>query len=118
MEQKTLIAMADKLLKEKELTETVKNTTAVFLEVASIIDYKNGKYGDAALSPIGIFNKHIEKGADGTNSILVRLDDKLSRIKNSDELRFNDVIDLMGYLSLLCASKEWTDPAAFMLLKD
>jgi len=38
---------------------------------------------------------------------LNRIDDKLSRIKNSEELRKNDVVDLMGYLVLLCIKKGW-----------
>ena len=118
MDQEYLLKLANSLVNEKELSETVKKTTAIFLETAKVIEYKNGKYGDAALTPIGIFNKHIVKGEDGANSILVRLDDKLQRIKNSDELRFNDVCDIMGYLSLLMASKGWYEKEMFDKLKD
>ena len=63
--------------------------------------YKNEKYGDSALSPNNIFYK-----GDSTNSILIRLDDKIGRIKNNTELkpRVNDVCDIIGYCVLLLAS--------------
>jgi len=63
---------------------------------------KNKRYGDAALNPSNVFSKE-----DAANSIMVRIDDKINRIKNSKELRKNDVSDLMGYLVLLMASKDW-----------
>lgn len=63
--------------------------------------YKNEKYGDSALSPNNIFYK-----GDSTNSILIRLDDKIGRIKNnSDSLpRMNDICDIIGYCTLLLVS--------------
>jgi hypothetical protein len=66
--------------------------------------YKNDKYGNAGLEPINVFSK------DGaTTGLLHRLDDKLSRIKNSPELRKNDVSDVIGYCVLLCVSNGWTN---------
>ncbi len=65
---------------------------------------KNRRYGDSALNPIKIFSK-----ANASNSILIRLDDKVSRIKNSDKIRKNDVCDIMGYLMLYCAANDWLD---------
>lgn len=65
---------------------------------------KNRRYGDSALFPIKVFHK----GTAG-EGIEVRLDDKLSRIKNSCVLQKNDVVDLLGYLVLKCVEKEWTD---------
>jgi hypothetical protein len=64
---------------------------------------KNKRYGDSALSPMHVFSK-----ADAESSIRIRLDDKLSRIRNSTELRKNDLIDCAGYIILLCIEKEWT----------
>ena len=63
--------------------------------------YKNEKYGDSALSPNNIFYK-----SDSTNSILIRLDDKIGRIKNNPDStpRVNDVCDIIGYCILLLAS--------------
>lgn len=63
--------------------------------------YKNEKYGDSALSPNNIFYK-----GDSTNSILIRLDDKIGRIRNNTDSkpRVNDVCDIIGYCVLLLAS--------------
>lgn len=65
---------------------------------------KNERYGNSATEPIRCFSKSAPD-----EQIFVRMDDKLSRIKNSTELRKNDVVDLMGYLVLLCVSKGWVD---------
>jgi hypothetical protein len=66
---------------------------------------KNQRYGDSALSPLGIFST-----LNATEGIKVRLDDKLARIKNHPEsLRKNDIADTIGYLILLCAAQGWTD---------
>jgi len=66
--------------------------------------YKNEKYGNSALDPIKIFNKN-----DKSQLITARIDDKLNRIKNSEEIKKNDCIDLLGYLVLLSISKDWLD---------
>jgi len=63
---------------------------------------KNERYGDSALDPLHIFSKEGKH-----NSICQRIDDKLSRIKNSDELRKNDVVDLAGYTVLLLCERLW-----------
>lgn len=65
---------------------------------------KNNRYGDSALTPLNIFSKDM-----AGSSICTRLDDKLSRIKNSTVIRKNDVSDIMGYLVLLCIDQEWFD---------
>lgn len=60
---------------------------------------KNAKYGDAALNPVRIFSK-----ADTIEQILVRIDDKLNRIKQGAGLLATDedvLVDLIGYLVLL-----------------
>ena len=63
--------------------------------------YKNQKYGDSALKPNNVFFK-----GDATNSILIRLDDKIGRIKSNTEEtpRTNDVADIIGYCVLLLIS--------------
>ena len=71
-------------------------------ELENFLHIKNTRYGDSALSPIQIFSK-----LDITNSLYVRIDDKINRIKNSEELRKNDIVDLIGYLVLLCIDKDW-----------
>lgn len=63
---------------------------------------KNRKYGDSALNPARIFSK-----ASNIEQLYVRLDDKLSRIKNAQDDEDEDVIDdLIGYLVLLTIAKE------------
>lgn len=74
------------------------------LSLNTLLQEKNKRYGNAALNPLGIFNKN-----SATDGILIRLDDKLQRVKNSDILRKNDIADIMGYLTLLCVEKEWTN---------
>lgn len=65
---------------------------------------KNDRYGNSATEPLRIFCT-----CGPEESICVRIDDKLSRIKNADTLRKNDVIDLIGYLVLYAAAMGWTD---------
>jgi hypothetical protein len=80
------------------------NISSVFNSMRDLVLEKNKRYGDSALSPLGCFSK-----LDGEQGIRIRLDDKLKRISNSEELRKNDVSDVMGYLALLCISRGWTN---------
>ena len=70
-------------------------------EIVEMLLLKNQAYGDSALNPLRIFSK-----ADADEGIKVRIDDKLSRIKNQG---FNDsedaIQDLIGYLILYKAGK-------------
>lgn len=68
------------------------------LEIRELLISKNLKYGNSALEPIGIFSK-----LDPMEGLLIRIDDKLKRIKNGSlEKDDEDVInDLIGYLVLL-----------------
>lgn len=66
--------------------------------------YKNEKYGNSALEPINVLSK-----SDSLTGLMVRADDKIARIKNSKELRKNDVVDLIGYLVLICVTNEWNN---------
>jgi len=65
---------------------------------------KNKRYGDSALNPIQVFSNE-----SAEEQIRARLDDKLRRIKNSDELRKNDVSDVFGYIALLMISRKWLE---------
>ena len=63
---------------------------------------KNRKYGNSALSPIRVFSR-----ANSEEQILVRLDDKLNRIRNRQNDDDEDVImDLAGYLVLLMIARD------------
>ena len=82
----------------------------LFEEFKKFLLEKNKRYGNSAIEPIDIFFKHIKTEDDpGVVSILVRLDDKLKRIKTADKLRKNDVVDIAGYLLLLMKAKGWED---------
>lgn len=80
-----------------KIMETCANLQNLFV-------YKNTLYGNSGLEPINVFSK-----TNAETGILQRVDDKIARIKNSPELRKNDVADLIGYLVLICVSKGWTN---------
>ena len=83
----------------KSLTESQMKIVEICDSMKDLLLYKNQKYGDSALNPNNIFYK-----GDSTNSIKIRLDDKISRIKNCEETRINDVADVIGYCTLLLVS--------------
>jgi hypothetical protein len=72
--------------------------TVVLEEIRDLLIAKNQKYGNSALEPLGVFSQLSAK-----EGLLVRIDDKLKRIKNGSlEKDDEDVInDLIGYLVLL-----------------
>lgn len=70
----------------------------VLSEITEMLVAKNKKYGNSALEPLGVFSQLSAK-----EGLLVRIDDKLKRIKNGSlDKDDEDVInDLIGYLVLL-----------------
>jgi hypothetical protein len=94
------------LLPEQEIEETPPqlnpDITKVGLSLTSLLQYKNRKYGNSAIEPINVFSK-----AGSETGLLQRLDDKIARVRNSPELRKNDIADITGYLMLLCVKKGW-----------
>ena len=70
----------------------------VLSEITEMLIAKNKKYGNSALEPLGVFSQLSAK-----EGVLVRIDDKLKRIKNGSlDKDDEDVInDLIGYLVLL-----------------
>lgn len=74
-----------------------KELDIVLKEIEVLLRTKNEKYGNSALEPTRIFSK-----MSNLEQLYVRLDDKLSRIKNCNNTEDEDVImDLIGYLVLL-----------------
>ena len=68
-------------------------------DLKALLLEKNAKYGDSALDPVRTFSK-----ASAVEQILVRIDDKLSRIQRGAGIVGDDedvIQDLMGYLVLL-----------------
>ena len=79
------------------------NQTALLIaktcaDIRDLLLKKNLAYGNSALNPVRIFSR-----ASTKEQILVRIDDKLNRIKQGNSsLDDEDVIqDLIGYLILL-----------------
>lgn len=71
-------------------------------EIADFLAEKNASYGDSALHPIGVFAK-----GDAVDSLSVRIDDKLSRMRHAPGAYGEDTIkDLIGYLVLLTLAIE------------
>lgn len=66
-------------------------------EIRDVLIAKNAAYGDAALNPLRIF----AKGVSPETGILVRLDDKLSRIARGEAAGEDQVLDMLGYFLLL-----------------
>lgn len=82
--------------------QTEQDIKRVCDQVTDLLISKNRSYGDSALHPSRIFSK-----SDNVEQILVRIDDKLSRIQNGhDWPGDNDIDDLLGYLILLKIAKE------------
>jgi hypothetical protein len=70
----------------------------VLQKIEDLLIAKNEKYGNSALEPLGVFSQLSAK-----EGLLVRIDDKLKRIKNGSlDKDDEDVVnDLVGYLVLL-----------------
>jgi hypothetical protein len=80
------------------MNDFANKVSSYLLEIRELLITKNLKYGNSALEPLGVFSKLSAK-----EGLLVRIDDKLKRIKNGSlEKDDEDVInDLIGYLVLL-----------------
>lgn len=87
-------------------SESQEKISMILEKMKDVLLYKNQKYGDSALHPNNVFYK-----GNSTNSIKIRLDDKLGRIKNNpdDECKINDVADIIGYCTLLLVSMNVTE---------
>lgn len=65
-------------------------------EIRKLLLAKNDAYGDSALDPVRVFSR-----ASAEEQILVRIDDKLSRLSRGSAAGEDVVQDLIGYLVLL-----------------
>ena len=83
------------------ISQTQVDICSVVDELKELLLQKNRKYGDSAINPVRVFSK-----SDPIEQIYVRLDDKLSRIRNQQDDEDEDVInDTLGYLVLLKVAK-------------
>lgn len=103
MDAVTGMNLADLMSKSPwgDLPPTQQKIHEIIEAMKDLLLYKNQKYGDSAINPKKIFYK-----GDSTNSILIRLDDKLGRVMSNTEEkpRINDVCDIIGYCTLLLIS--------------
>lgn len=84
------------------ITTFEKNLNSILNSISKFLKEKNKRYGNSALEPSNMFFK-----GNSEEGLRIRIDDKLKRIKNSDVLRKNDIVDLIGYLIILCITKKW-----------
>ncbi len=83
-----------------KVSQTQTDICIVCDEIRELLLEKNRKYGDSALNPVRVFSR-----SDTLEQIRVRLDDKLSRLRNQQSDEDEDVItDLIGYLVLYKAA--------------
>lgn len=79
-----------------QITQTQTDIACVCDEIRNLLLEKNRKYGDSALNPVRIFSK-----ASVLEQLKVRMDDKLSRLRNAQDDEDEDpTTDLIGYLIL------------------
>lgn len=84
------------------ITTFEKNLNSILNSIGKFLKEKNKRYGNSALELSNMFFK-----GNSEEGLRIRIDDKLKRIKNSDVLRKNDIVDLIGYLIILCITKKW-----------
>ena len=70
-------------------------------ELADMLVAKNAAYGNSALDPVRVFSR-----ASTVEQILVRIDDKLSRLARGSGAGEDVERDLMGYLVLLRVARK------------
>lgn len=96
MQANDLMSLFTDLVIQAFNTPSGTDILAECLAVAATLVEKNRKDGDAALNPIRIFSK-----AGPVEQILVRIDDKINRLKQGENDDTEDVFkDLLGYLVL------------------
>lgn len=79
-----------------QIPQTQVDIATVCDELKELLLEKNRKYGDSALNPVRIFSK-----ASTLEQLKVRMDDKLSRLRNAQDDEDEDpTTDLIGYLIL------------------
>lgn len=75
----------------------------ILMSIEEMLVSKNQAYGDSALNPVRVFSK-----ASAEEQILVRIDDKLSRLARGKAAGEDVLGDLVGYLVLLLLARSET----------
>lgn len=86
---------------ENQSPEFEADVRAVLDEVEQLIVEKNRAYGNSALDPVRVFSR-----ASVVEQLLVRIDDKLSRLSRGSAAGEDVDRDLMGYLVLLRVARK------------
>ena len=82
------------LIREAPSGEEIMN---VCLDIAEMLLRKNISYGNSAIAPVRVLSQ-----ANAEEQILIRIDDKLNRLKYQQEYENEDTVqDLVGYFILL-----------------
>lgn len=92
-----------------DFSETTNRIMKICDSICYVLNEKNRRYGNSIFESARVFST-----LPPEEGIKIRLDDKIKRIRNSDKLRKNDTFDLIGYLILLCASKNWINFDEFL----
>lgn len=83
------------------LTDFARAVRKELTELGDFLIAKNEAYGNSALDPVRIFSR-----ASTEEQLLVRIDDKLSRLQRGHEYADDDTVqDLCGYLVLLMMAR-------------
>ena len=102
-----LEAAMDALVREHVSAPRGEDIARECVSIARMLIGKNKAYGDSALSPLRVFSK-----ASAQEQILVRIDDKLSRLSRGAAAGEDVVLDLIGYLVLLRIAQRRCSPGA------
>jgi hypothetical protein len=100
-------ASMKRLLERAAIGPSGKKIVDECFRLAEMLVEKNISYGDSALNPVRIFARDIEPRAQ----ILVRLDDKLSRLSRGSAAGEDVFLDLIGYLILYRIATATKTPA-------
>lgn len=70
-------------------------------EIVALLIEKNAAYGNSALDPVRVFSR-----ASVVEQLLVRIDDKLSRLARGSAAGEDIEMDLLGYLLILRVARK------------
>lgn len=89
------------ILRQMATPELVARAAGVLDAARAMLIAKNAAYGDSALNPVRVFSS-----ASLAEQLLVRLDDKVSRIERGEAAGEDVVGDMLGYMILVLIAKK------------
>lgn len=95
-EADSLVSELEQLVARVDESPNGRRIVRECLSLAKMLVAKNKAYGDSAMNPVRIFARDLDPRAQ----ILVRLDDKLSRLARGSAAGEDVILDLLGYLIL------------------